>query len=287
MCFVMRLLLLIVPAVCTALVVTSPWRSLVPHTDADFGGKPEVSESTLVLAEPSDGCSRLRNNVEGKLVLVIRGNCRFDTKALVAQEARASAVVVMDDSTKEHPWQIRMQCHACHTIHIPSVFIPHASGKELMTTLRTSNVSVVLNSTGQIPADKNRGYTLHGIDPSMVEIVSAAFSGLIHAALPYMGYVYASSFFFVLMSFYCALVDAMALYWKQYGRRSLWQNLAVTPYAATASERVSCTICLDEFSSNEMIKVLPCRHIYHRECIDEWFENGNNTCPMCKRKAFR
>ena len=52
----------------------------------------------------------------------------------------------------------------------------------------------------------------------------------------------------------------------------------------------TCTICLDEFeiktnpntSSNDCITVLPCKHVYHQDCIYAWLAN-HNDCPLCKR----
>jgi len=31
-----------------------------------------------------------------------------------------------------------------------------------------------------------------------------------------------------------------------------------------------CVICLDEFTSGQMIRALPCCHEYHAKCIDRW-----------------
>lgn len=44
----------------------------------------------------------------------------------------------------------------------------------------------------------------------------------------------------------------------------------------------NCTICLNDYDENDKIKVLPCKHHFHRECIDEWF-NVDDICPLCKK----
>uniref|UniRef100_A0AC35U6D0 RING-type domain-containing protein n=1 Tax=Rhabditophanes sp. KR3021 TaxID=114890 RepID=A0AC35U6D0_9BILA len=41
-----------------------------------------------------------------------------------------------------------------------------------------------------------------------------------------------------------------------------------------------CTICMFEFESNMNVRVLPCKHTYHVECIDDWLLR-NFSCPMC------
>ncbi len=44
---------------------------------------------------------------------------------------------------------------------------------------------------------------------------------------------------------------------------------------------VECTICLLPHQTNDEIRVLPCQHKYHVECIDLWL-NRRAHCPMCK-----
>ncbi|KAM9824477.1 E3 ubiquitin-protein ligase znrf2-like [Neosynchiropus ocellatus] len=39
-----------------------------------------------------------------------------------------------------------------------------------------------------------------------------------------------------------------------------------------------CTICLEELEQGDTIARLPCLCIYHKGCIDEWFE-VNRSCP--------
>ena len=45
-----------------------------------------------------------------------------------------------------------------------------------------------------------------------------------------------------------------------------------------------CIICQYEFQSNEKIKVLPCKHCFHPDCIDEWLKN-QKACPYCKTEV--
>ena len=48
-----------------------------------------------------------------------------------------------------------------------------------------------------------------------------------------------------------------------------------------------CAICLDDFVPNStMVKELPCRHIYHPECIDELLRAHSSLCPVCKGKVL-
>ncbi|KAI1413194.1 hypothetical protein F5Y13DRAFT_161766 [Hypoxylon sp. FL1857] len=45
----------------------------------------------------------------------------------------------------------------------------------------------------------------------------------------------------------------------------------------------ACLICLEDFESKKtIIRELPCGHIYHPECIDEFLSQLSSLCPSCK-----
>ena len=47
------------------------------------------------------------------------------------------------------------------------------------------------------------------------------------------------------------------------------------------SENYQCIICMEEFENNENVKLLPCEHIFHKNCIKQWLLK-QKTCPFCK-----
>jgi hypothetical protein len=42
-----------------------------------------------------------------------------------------------------------------------------------------------------------------------------------------------------------------------------------------------CAICLEKFNSKVKVIILPCIHIFHRSCINNWMKKQKN-CPICK-----
>ena len=42
-----------------------------------------------------------------------------------------------------------------------------------------------------------------------------------------------------------------------------------------------CVICFENFKRVDIIKELPCKHIYHKDCILKWLKDSN-ICPLCK-----
>lgn len=41
-----------------------------------------------------------------------------------------------------------------------------------------------------------------------------------------------------------------------------------------------CPICTDGFNVIDIVRVLPCKHTYHKMCIDPWLQNFGSTCPL-------
>ncbi len=46
------------------------------------------------------------------------------------------------------------------------------------------------------------------------------------------------------------------------------------------AEALCCSVCIDDFVEGEKVRILPCRHIYHQQCIDPWFLKKSGTCPI-------
>ncbi|KAF2627551.1 hypothetical protein BU25DRAFT_410707 [Macroventuria anomochaeta] len=70
--------------------------------------------------------------------------------------------------------------------------------------------------------------------------------------------------------------------------------LARRPSAPTASttnnvafSQPTCPICIDDFEPNEtQVRELPCRHMFHPDCIDTFLLRNSSLCPMCKRSVL-
>jgi len=44
----------------------------------------------------------------------------------------------------------------------------------------------------------------------------------------------------------------------------------------------SCSICLEDYEPCETIRILPCQHAFHSDCIIPWLTDRSPTCPLCK-----
>ncbi|PKA47080.1 RING-H2 finger protein ATL3 [Apostasia shenzhenica] len=60
-------------------------------------------------------------------------------------------------------------------------------------------------------------------------------------------------------------------------------SLPITTFKCSDfKEGIECSICLNELSDREKVRLLPkCNHGFHLECIDMWF-CSQSTCPVCR-----
>ncbi|XP_061393956.1 E3 ubiquitin-protein ligase Iruka [Musca vetustissima] len=46
--------------------------------------------------------------------------------------------------------------------------------------------------------------------------------------------------------------------------------------------KLQCSVCWEDFKIQEMVRKLPCSHVYHEECIVPWLKL-HGTCPICRK----
>ncbi|GFO44219.1 RING finger protein 44 [Plakobranchus ocellatus] len=49
----------------------------------------------------------------------------------------------------------------------------------------------------------------------------------------------------------------------------------------SGSDQTSCVFCICDFEDKQLLRILPCFHEFHAECVDEWLKT-NRTCPLCR-----
>jgi len=52
-----------------------------------------------------------------------------------------------------------------------------------------------------------------------------------------------------------------------------------------ANQITDCSVCLEEFVEGHEIRVLPCKHPFHKECIDQWLRT-QISCPLCMQSLL-
>ena len=69
---------------------------------------------------------------------------------------------------------------------------------------------------------------------------------------------------------------------KGYGSLSHIADLekAIKAPDAKEEDEPHCSICLGEYEEGEKLVCLPCKHVYHEDCVSSWCSN-HTRCPLC------
>ncbi|KAG5289434.1 RING finger domain-containing protein [Histoplasma ohiense] len=58
-------------------------------------------------------------------------------------------------------------------------------------------------------------------------------------------------------------------------------------HAQPTFSQTTCPICLDDYDWGETtVRELPCQHIFHPECIDNFLLQNSSLCPVCKKSVL-
>ena len=61
------------------------------------------------------------------------------------------------------------------------------------------------------------------------------------------------------------------------------QNIPPRKMESSDGEQ-QCSICQEEIEVGESIKILPCKHHFHTDCIDHWL-SMHADCPVCRKNV--
>ena len=297
-----------------ALVVVQPLdiAGIYYHVTATFGPQSYPGagvNGSVTIPVPPNGCTAPSNDVSGTIVLATRGECDFIDKVRTAQTAGAIAVVVANDQG-EHLFKMYSSDEDTSDVIIPSVFVTTGTGNALPGS------TIVLNATGEcarplprvLASDAPPALARARVGPA--RILSSPPSPMLTSALarcraddfgdddfmhPYffMAIVLLGLSVTLACTLTATLVGYLAVIFKKRRQRSecrrAVQKLKTKSYTAPVlaegetEDPTPCTICLEDFVVGEKLKVLPCGHQYHQECIEPWLLEKSSLCPLCKQ----
>lgn len=65
------------------------------------------------------------------------------------------------------------------------------------------------------------------------------------------------------------------------------EDLQVITYPSQPLSMTTCVICCCDFCPEEVLRILKCSHVFHRDCVDVWLKagpdgfGGHRSCPLC------
>ncbi|KFB41403.1 AGAP002028-PA-like protein [Anopheles sinensis] len=228
-----------------------------------FGGEiPDTGMKVLAdWADPADGCTEFHrkppNNSSKYAVVIARYNCSFEVKVRNAQQAGYAMAIIhnVGSNDLEH-----MSASHPQDIIIPSVFVGESSGRSIIEAY-TYDHDFALVITDDIPFNISNNLII----PFAI-VVGLCFIIMV-----------------LFMIIRCIRERRRTLRNRLPAR--MLKRIGIVKFAK-GMQYDTCAICLDDFVENERLRVLPCRHAYHAQCIDPWLTKNRRVCPICKRKVI-
>lgn len=227
------------------------------------------------MANPIDACSSLRNakakialgagndddDSKMRFVLAIRGNCSFEMKVRVAQDAGFQAVIVYNDQDKN---SLVSMIGNSEGIYIHAIFVSKMAGETLKKYARGNDGECCIG----LSSEETAGTVLVISLISLVIILSVL-----------------ATFFFARN---CRRIRNIAQNSPQTMAKDEVDILPSFIFKAANLSRKSmsetCAICLEDYRDEEILRLLPCEHAFHSVCIDYWLTKWGTFCPVCKHE---
>ncbi|KAM4621543.1 E3 ubiquitin-protein ligase RNF130 isoform 2-T2 [Polymixia lowei] len=205
------------------------------------------------------------------VALLQRGNCTFKEKILKAAAYNASAVLIYNNSTEK---TVKMGHEG--TGDTVAVMITEAYGKEILAHLErnlTVLVSVVVGQRG--PTKNNNRGSLVFVSISFIVLMIISSAWLI--------------FYFIQKIRYTNARDRSQRRLGDAAKKAIGKLTTRTVKKGdkeTDPDFNHCAVCIEGYQLNDVVRILPCKHVFHKICVDPWL-NEHCTCPMCKLNILK
>jgi len=251
------------------------------HVTANFGV--ELSDpaydttAALVAIEPINGCYSIENgaDLEDAIVLVKRGGCNFFDKARNVFAYGGLGLVVGNNEGRDELLQMQRKGGG-DDVDIPCVLISQQDFGLVFDVLNeqpSGSVLATISASWEYPYDNfwstNR---LTKIVTYLLIIVPSIWA---------------------LMSI-VRICSRICRHRRTINRRNrvlpdvLFTNDLLGDKKAGTQHisNNSCPICIENFEEQTKIKLLPCDHGFHKDCIGPWIADHSDSCPICRQTVL-
>ncbi|XP_076990024.1 E3 ubiquitin-protein ligase RNF149 isoform X2 [Tamandua tetradactyla] len=206
------------------------------------------------------------------VALVARGGCTFKDKVAVAARRNASAVVVYNE---ERYGNFTAPMSHAGTGNIVVIMISYPKGKEILDLVQ-KGIPV------QISIGPGTRHMQEFISGQSVVFVAIAFITMMIISLAWLIFYYIQRFLYTGSQFGTQshrketkrVIGQLPLHTVKHGEKGI------------DTDTENCAVCIENFKVKDIIRILPCKHIFHRTCIDPWLLD-HRTCPMCKLDVIK
>ncbi|XP_077182724.1 E3 ubiquitin-protein ligase RNF130 isoform X2 [Paroedura picta] len=211
-------------------------------------------------------------NTKQWIALLQRGNCTFKEKILRAASQNASAVVIYNNISGDDPVTMTHQ----GTGDIVAVMITDSKVKEILNYLE-KNMSVLIEIAVGI-RDQAKNFSR-----SSLVFVSISFIVLMIISSAWL------IFYFIQKIRYTSARDRNQRRLGDAAKRAVGKLTTRTVKKGdkeTDPDFDHCAVCIESYKQNDVVRILPCKHVFHKTCVDPWLSE-HCTCPMCKLNILK
>lgn len=206
------------------------------------------------------------------IALLQRGNCTFKEKILRAASHNATAVVIYNNNSNEdtvtmtHPG----------TGDIVAIMISESTGREILNYVER-NISVLM-AIAVGSRSPNRSFSRGSL-----VFVSISFIVLMIISSAWL------IFYFIQKIRYTSARDRNQRRLGDAAKKAIGKLTTRTVRKGdkeTDPDFDHCAVCIESYKQNDIVRVLPCKHVFHKVCVDPWLSE-HCTCPMCKLNILK
>lgn len=201
------------------------------------------------------------------IALVKRGNCTFSEKINAAYHQGAAGVVVYNVDGSGNS-----TTHMSHpdSDDVVAIMIGNTPGMEIVNLIKNgTDVNMIITAGSP-----------HGpwMDTYWLYFLSIAFFIVTAASITYFVFISANRLYNLNM--HRRAERRLKNEAKKAIKRLQVRTLKSGDEEIT-SESQMCAVCIESYKVGEVVTVLTCGHIFHKDCIEPWLLE-KRTCPMCK-----
>uniref|UniRef100_A0A8D0E2T5 RING finger protein 150 n=1 Tax=Salvator merianae TaxID=96440 RepID=A0A8D0E2T5_SALMN len=208
------------------------------------------------------------------IALIPKGNCTYKDKIRHAASQNASAVVIYNVGASNPNETITMPPAGIDDV--VAIMIPEPKGKEIVSLLER-NITVMMHIT--IGTRNLQKY----VSRTSVVFVSISFIVLMIISLAWLVFYYIQRFR------YANARDRNQRRLGDAAKKAISKLQVRTIRKGdkeTEPDFDNCAVCIEGYKPNDVVRILPCRHLFHKSCVDPWLLD-HRTCPMCKMNILK
>ncbi|NXA45976.1 RN128 ligase, partial [Nothocercus julius] len=201
------------------------------------------------------------------IALIERGNCTFAEKIRLAARRGATAAVIYNAPDKGN-YPIPMSHIGAGSI--VAIMIGNLKGTEILRRIESGMKVTMVIEVGKKHGPLMNHYSIFFVSVSFF-IVTAATVGY---------FIFYSARRFRITRAQSRKQRRL----KAEAKKAIGQLQLRTLKEGdkeTGPDGDSCAVCIELYKPNEVVRILTCNHLFHKNCIDPWLLE-HRTCPMCK-----